>query len=566
MTSGTMFSVPLQDEALMEALSTDLAGCKTRGDTREFAMVHLRQSLLSKREFKNSAEQDQQALLKFLAVSERCKTWSRTSVTPEYHVMYGQLKSILYDFWYKGGYGLCDTFDQLFHYGRVGPGAAVMARGGDFYSKLFSSPMTVYDQGLYLAYKSYIRNFPEWSNAEIIRREAYGEAHVVAGSALRYVPKNRKISRCICVEANLNMFVQLGLGRMLEDRLREVFGINLSVQPDKNRELARLGSINETFATIDLSSASDSLSLSLLEDILPEPFYRLLVRLSAPKIDIPGMSYMEKGMIATMGNGFTFPLQTIIFSAIVVAVATIRGKKLFYPRGRETGNWAVFGDDIIVPTEMSEDVINLLSCLGFAVNDDKTFVKGPFRESCGHDYHLGVNVRPPFVKRLDCMQDHYSVVNTINDYSMRTGIELSALTTLLIKECEFNLVPWWENSDAGIKVPFSIHRALSPKVRVSRRYHGSLAYFAYRSVSDRFRVARPSLAKRRLIYNPSGVMMSVLNGSVRGGWVSVRNDSRLYRRIPAIAPNWDVACNEAAERSRHYWQRAERAVYLNLTN
>jgi hypothetical protein len=88
---------------------------------------------------------------------------------------------------------------------------------------------------------------------------------------------------------------------------------------------------------------------------------------------------------SSMGNGYTFELETITFAAIAMSVChdCVLGRDVH-----------VFGDDIIVPSRHATEVCELLSLLGFSLNVKKTFLEGSFRESCGGDYYDGVGVRP----------------------------------------------------------------------------------------------------------------------------------------------------------------------------
>lgn len=210
--------------------------------TTEAAGLSIRRSLLKKLRRKSSPEQDKLALAKFLAVNSQCEKWELQFQDSWDEVLLGELRSTVYYFFHdRGRIPLLDSLDEFCHYGRVGPGASIGARGGDFYTKMFSSPLTCTNLGLYRAYKNYIRNYPEWSNAEFIRQEHYGSAHIVAGNRLSFVPKDDKISRTICTEPGLNMFFQLGCGHVLEKLLLSNYGINIADQQFKNRELARRG-------------------------------------------------------------------------------------------------------------------------------------------------------------------------------------------------------------------------------------------------------------------------------------------------------------------------------------
>nr|QDH88463.1 MAG: RNA-dependent RNA polymerase [Leviviridae sp.] len=531
--------------------------------TKEVAAFSIYRSLLKKYEVRNTDMLDSKALLKFLQINSDCENWSLQLSSSWDEVLIGELKSALYKFFNPEGYPLVTSYDQIFHYGRTGPGAAIGAKGGDFYTKMFASPLSCTRQGLYKMYRNYIKNFPEWTNAENIRQAHFGEAHVVSGSRFSFVPKNDQISRTICVEPSLNMFAQLGLGHIIEKRLLDAYGISMSTQPYKNRELARRGSLGLGFVTCDLSSASDSLSLRMLKEVLPHDIYNTLRYLRSDTTEIPGLGTTELHMVSTMGNGFTFPLQTVLFSAVVVAAARARDIELRFPRGQDFGTWGVFGDDIICPEKIWPDVNRLLALLGFKVNHDKTFVEGPFRESCGADYHVGVNVRGVYVKRLESQQDLCSVVNQLNLFSTRTGVFLPKTCAALLTKVRWQPVPRWENSDAGIHVPLSM---VSGSLLFSE--NGSALYRRYEPIGLKARILEssvvvPRYAKPR-IYNPSGLLMSFLQGSINSFSIGVRQDPVRYKRKLGVAPYWDATPTTHPSSGWFNWQRWETAVYFNL--
>lgn len=451
---------------------------------KEAACWSIAKSFLKKYEVANSAELDGKALLKFLQVNSACENWTLQLTNSWDEVLVGEVRRALYDFFHESGWPIGDSLWDCFQHGKTGPGASIGASGGDFYSKMFSSTLTCTRQSLYLAYKNYIRNYPEWSNAELLRQEHYGSPRVVEGNRLSFVPKNDQISRTICVEPSLNMFAQLGYGHVIERRLLSAWGINLADQPFKNRELARLGSLGFGLVTIDLSSASDSMSLRMLECVLPKHVFGMLNMLRSPRCQIPGIGQVELHMVSTMGNGFTFPLQTTLFSAIVLSAFRARGIEPRFPRGKDCGNWGVFGDDIICPTEVVRDVLRLLTLLGFTINQDKTFVEGPFRESCGADYFLGRNLRGVYVKRVQTQQDRVAVINQLNLFSTRTGIQLPRTVQRLMRTIRYMPVPRWENDSSGVKVPFSL---VQGKLPVSKDT-GSLLYRRYEPVGSKIRV------------------------------------------------------------------------------
>jgi hypothetical protein len=89
-----------------------------------------------------------------------------------------------------------------------------------------------------------------------------------------------------------------------------------------------------------------------------------------------------------------------MFMSIAIAcVLTVRKQ----PVNKSTiaalrGEVAVFGDDIIVPSDSRELLFEALEVLHFKVNVQKSFWTGMFRESCGIDAFAGINVTPVYWK------------------------------------------------------------------------------------------------------------------------------------------------------------------------
>jgi len=230
------------------------------------------------------------------------------------------------------------------------------------------------------------------------------------GNRVTFVPKDASTDRAIAIEPGGNVMLQLGVGTHIKQELKK-WGINLFDQ-SKNQALARLGSIAtsvDPFATIDLKMASDTVSIETVRWLLPQEWFSYMNRLRSKEGVLKGESLTYE-KFSSMGNGFTFELESLIFFAITHACYTLKG--LNKQSIRE--NIAVFGDDIVCPGSIAEDVIKSLEFFGFAVNHDKTFTKGPFRESCGADFILGYDVRPFFLKRrMSTLRDIHFVCNSI---------------------------------------------------------------------------------------------------------------------------------------------------------
>lgn len=549
--------------ALLECLKEDLAeaGLPTEGGEfwpgigiQEAAAVNLLNSFLKKLRTGRTADTDNRALEKFLACNRACEEWvpDMSVMDTKLEIIIGTVRQYLDDFWHRNGLDLIGSDFDVLERGALGPGVSIGSRGNDFYTKLFSSPLTVSDLPLYLAYRLYIWNLPEWSIAEQIRYLEYGEACVVKSSRLSFVPKNDEISRCICIEPTLNVFYQLGLGRILEDRLAERFGISLATQPFVNRALARLGSITDGLATLDLSSASDSISVSMLRFLLPKRFMHFLERYRSTAVDVKGRGTVPLGMISTMGNGYTFPLQTMLFSAVVLACLKWRGipsrpgpSFSHYPvrspdpahSTRASDLWSVFGDDIICPSACAEDVVNTLTFLGFKVNQDKSFVKGPFRESCGSDFFNGSEIRGVYVKTLSTPEARYSVINLLTRFSTKTGIRLRRTIRALVNTVDYLVVPPWEDYSSGIHVPETMSRHLPVDKNLSRNYYARVPSPKKVRFKDGY-VVVPRGCKQR-IWNPPGLLISFLQGSISSASCGLREEFVRYRTKRMVAPSWE---------------------------
>jgi hypothetical protein len=221
---------------------------------------------------------------------------------------------------------------------------------------------------------------------------------------LEFVPKNVKTYRSVIVEPVLNGLYQLALGDHMTRRLA-AFGVDLKDQT-RNQRLALEGSLTGELATLDLSAASDSVSLELIFSLLPLDWAMALARGRTGHVTYRGRRLtLEK--FSSMGNGFTFPLQSLVFWALARAVCD------------KDDVVSVYGDDIILPSAKSEEFTRLLQCLGFTVNEEKSYHSGPFRESCGRDYYRGIDVRPFFQKEWVSPRTLF----TLHNFYVRRGMD-----------------------------------------------------------------------------------------------------------------------------------------------
>jgi hypothetical protein len=198
------------------------------------------------------------------------------------------------------------------------------------------------------------------------------------------------------------------------------------------------------------------ISIDLVRALMPSEWFDLLIKLRSPTITVYGDGkagdvgiQQELHMISTMGNGFTFPLMTLLIVALIYGYRCTRGGPSLWI---DWSNTCVFGDDIIVPTHEYDGIVDTLTKAGLVVNLDKSFCTGAFRESCGGDFLNGVDVTPFYVKSLAAEPDVYVVINQVLTWGAREGILMHRSLALLRSfiDGKAHLVPEWLNPDQGI--------------------------------------------------------------------------------------------------------------------
>lgn len=206
------------------------------------------------------------------------------------------------------------------------------------------------------------------------------------------VDKDSKTKRTIGAEPTLNTYVQQGIGRTIRQRLRRV-GVDLDDQ-SVNQYWARVA-VDLGLATVDLSSASDLISYWLVELLLPPDWFNLLDMARSGYALMPGGDKpISLSKFSSMGNGYTFELESLIFYAIAsVVTEEVRAVPAIV---------SVYGDDIIIPGAAYGRLCEVFQVLGFKVNPEKSFASGMFYESCGEHYFGGANVTPVYQKELLC--------------------------------------------------------------------------------------------------------------------------------------------------------------------
>ena len=268
------------------------------------------------------------------------------------------------------------------------------------------------------------------------------------GNRVITVPKSAKTNRVIAVEPSLNLFFQKGVGTMIRRRLKR-WGVDLTDQ-NRNQELARSGSFSNSLCTVDFSAASDTISWVLVQQLIPDQWFCIMDKLRSPR-GLVGNSLIEYEKFSSMGNGFTFELESLIFYSIALSVAA--------EAGMSYDNISVYGDDVILPTCLYERYSEVTSLLGFTVNKKKSYSSSYFRESCGGYFWNGVSIKPPrIVDSLSLRNNRIAFHNRLHEYCSQEEFRQDEIPAMRILRASTkgNLSCPREYGDVGFWVPLTI--------------------------------------------------------------------------------------------------------------
>lgn len=517
-------------EALHKALQRDIGRTKQPTDTssaQHWAAYALQANLTKKLTgLEPSDEAKRAALEKFKAVNTLVGKYSIPSESMDTYKYLLRAKKLFAQQALDSEKDPKLNLAKAFNIGMVGPGAARLATEDDLINKLFNSSLSCTNPILHKYYLQAIANCKSWRKAERARAFQHRAFTVVKGNALFYVPKETIIARTAATEPTLNMFGQKGYGDLIEKLLLQYHNIDLEVQQNINRWFARVGSSNGEYATIDLSSASDTIGLTLLNFLLPECIMKDLMLLRSPVTEV-GREVVELNMISTMGNGFTFPLETWVFANLILAVMIEDGEPIFDAYGKR--RYSVFGDDIVCPVKVYDKAILVLESAGFTVNRSKSFGSGGFRESCGGDYFKGSNVRSVYLKESYNDSHVYSLINRLLDWSGVHKIPLPETCAYLRSLVQFRPIPLYEDETSGIRTPLS---------RLQARKKGPWGGFYYRCLVQEVPAypVRPEFTKR----NYHAVKVAFLHGDLKGDLITprVRAGQERFKVVRREATTW----------------------------
>jgi len=244
-------------------------------------------------------------------------------------------------------------------------------------------------------------------------------------SKVYFVPKTMKTPRVIAAEPVYMQYAQQALasiivGRVEKSSLYTRGHVNFTDQR-VNNEIALASSRDGTYATLDLTEASDRVSASLVRDMLACcPLFRDYVfACRTSRALLPSGKIIPLRKFASMGSALCFPIEAMVFFIAIISIRHQREGRRVTPASiaRLAKDVYVYGDDIIVPTDEAPSIADSLLDFGLIVNRAKSFWTGKFRESCGVDAYDGHRVTPVYVRR-DVPSDRTDVHGILSTVSL----------------------------------------------------------------------------------------------------------------------------------------------------
>lgn len=533
-------------------------------DSTEFARRALLLSAFKKSEVEVGEMAAELTLLSFLEANNACLEW-RPPVDETLAVGYAisYARAALRD-WFepKSGTELELNMASIEKAARFGPGASLHhgRRPTLYYFKVGDAPMRATSEYVRSWYDLSVRTNPLCEAAEMARKAKHGQIELAQFGNLTLVPKSHSKMRIVVTEPSANTYFQLGMGVVIERVLEKRTSTFLSTQPIFNAKMAKEGSRNGIYATVDLKQCSDYISLGLVKYMFPKSVDQWVRILRTPAVKGLGLPGCQLNMASTMGNGFTFPLQTSLLLGILFGVYKTLDLPLVPCSHNELGTYGVFGDDIVVLTEAYPLLEQVITALGLVVNESKSFAYGRFRESCGHDYFDGHEVRGVYIRKYETTQDFISIFNRLALWSSRHEVLLTE-TLQFIADCigedNFSLVPPDEGIEQGIFSPLPPSYPSWDGLWEYTCFLPNPSSFQIEPWED-FEVLSPEKAKsrgwKRFIrfvksfcggyINQPALLKAILYGGVRRGKLTFRADKPVrYRKVVKVTPRWGYTEN-----------------------
>lgn len=284
-------------------------------------------------------------------------------------------------------------------------------------------------------------------------------------SELICVPKSMTKNRTISKEPPALQYYQHGVFNQVDVFLRShsILRTRINLHDQRpSQELARIGSETGDYATIDLSAASDRVTVALVKQLFRgTQWYRRLLCLRSRYTSIDG-TLITLAKYAPMGSSLCFVTMCLVFACCCeLAVRRISG----HPS--HSMDYVVYGDDIVIKEQYVSALTEILVDLHFALNFDKSFTArgtSNFREACGIECLDGIDVTPLRIPRglkvhVDSHLSHSERVSSPEDVSSWVELANAAFSasmvclrsTILVdlqaRFSEFRLLPFTNQSE-----------------------------------------------------------------------------------------------------------------------
>lgn len=308
-----------------------------------------------------------------------------------------------------------------------------------------------------------------------------------------FVPKTQTSPRVIAIEPSHVQYMQQGLKDLVYARIEAHPLTRHSIRftrQEPNQRLALQSSIDKRLATLDLKDASDRVHFELVRRIFKTSGILLYLEDSRSlSATLPSGENIVLSKFASMGSALCFPVEAMVFYTLIqVAMHRQDGRR---PSSRSIAAYSrkidIYGDDIIVPVEYTDAVVDVLESYSLRVNVSKSFRRSHFRESCGADYYAGRAVNPVYARQIPHDNPRH--------WEAETYMAWCATADLFYRR------GMWHVASVIHDMLRSVAKGPIPR---SREPGAGLVFFSYLFTTNlRFDAALQCWKQKRIIFSPS---------------------------------------------------------------